>query len=297
MNTEFASAQVYTNLQGLAELKLAAQQDDPASLREVAKQFESMFIQMMLKTMREATLESELLGSDQMQFHQEMFDQQLAIKISEKRSLGIADMLVRQLGDKKDMPVEQKPFNEMIPAHPAMASSIAKPATHETVVSEHGISTGTPEFESPEEFIEYMRPLAEQAAEKLGVNADVLVAQSALETGWGRKIIRTESGENSHNLFGIKAHGGWDGPTTRVNTLEFMDGTMQQSRATFRMYDSFAESFEDYAEFLQSNPRYHNAINKSRDSGEFITALQTAGYATDPDYAGKVISIMDRYSI
>lgn len=276
-------------MQGLADLKLAAKNEDAGSLEETAKQFESLFINMMLKSMREANVKSNLFNSDQMQFNQEMFDQQLAINLGARKGLGIADMLIRQLGRQADVNAEKNPFKEMIPVNSRLSENITKirvPATQTPV-----------RFDSPKEYIEYMRPLAEKVATRLGVDADVLIAQSALETGWGRRIIKNDTGQSSHNLFGIKARSDWQGPSTRVDTLEFIDGTLQKTRDSFRMYESFAESFEDYAEFLMTTPRYQDAVNKSRNPGEFITALQTAGYATDPDYANKIIDIMDRHSI
>jgi len=289
MKSDFASARIFTNMQGLADLKLAAKNEDTGSLEEAAKQFESLFLHMMLKTMREANVNSSLFGSDQMQFHQEMFDQQLAINLGARQSLGIADMLIRQVGQQPDVSTEQNPFNEMVPVNSRLSENISKikdPSTQKPV-----------RFESPKEYIEFMRPLAEKFAPELGVDADVLIAQSALETGWGKKIISDEAGESSHNLFGIKARKDWHGPSARVNTLEFIDGTMKKTRDTFRMYDSFADSFKDYAALITSNPGYSDAITKSRNSNEYIKALQMAGYATDPEYANKVIDIMDRHSI
>lgn len=286
MNTDFSSARIFTNLQGLSDLKLAAKNEETASIEEAAKQFESLFVHMMLKTMRDASQGSELFGSDQMQFHQDMLDQQLALELGEKKSLGIADMLMRQLGHqpKNDM---NTPFNQMIVSKPPVQSA------EKASVPEAEPDT----FDTPQEFIDFMRPLAEKAAARLGVNVEVLIAQSALETGWGKKIIRDVDGTSSHNLFGIKANSQWQGDSTRVNTLEFIDGAMQKTRDTFRVYNSFAESFDDYANFLMSNPRYENAVNNVSDSEGFISALQQAGYATDPRYADKIIDIMQRDTI
>jgi len=290
MNTDFTSARVFTDLQGMAELKLAAKNSEAGALAETAKQFESLFIQMLLKTMREASISSGLFSSDQMQFHQEMFDQQLAIDLAAKQSLGIADMLVRQLGRNAQMPEN----DEVFIGNPVVPESFSISPAHQKAITSSDEPDG---FDSPEAFIEFMRPLAEKVAVRLGVSADVLVAQSALETGWGKKIIQTADGENSHNLFGIKAYGGWQGRSAGVNTLEFRDGTMQQTHDSFRVYDSYAESFEDYARFLLTSPRYSEAVNSGHDSGGFITALQTAGYATDPEYADKVINILQRHRI
>ncbi len=287
MNNDFSSARVFTHMQGLSQLKLAAKNNEEASLQETAKQFESLFIQMMLKSMRDASLQSDLFGSDQMQFHMDMFDKQLSLELGARKSLGIAEMLVRQLGRDQDKPSSASPFSEMI--QPLRSE---QPATSIREKADQSDS-----FAGPLEFIERLRPLAEQTAEKLGVNAEALIAQAALETGWGQKIIHDTNGNSSHNLFGIKAHSDWQGHRVSVNTLEFEDGTMEKTRAEFRAYDSYAESFDDYARFLQSNPRYQSALDETENSEAYISALQTAGYATDPQYAEKIIDIMRRYEI
>ena len=122
----------------------------------------------------------------------------------------------------------------------------------------------------------------------------MLVAQSALETGWGRKVVQAVDGRSSFNLFGIKAGGGWNGESAAVNTLEYRDGIAALERASFRVYDSLRDSFDDYVDFLTSNPRYQQALEKVADARDFLRELQDAGYATDPDYADKIINIMDR---
>ena len=145
-------------------------------------------------------------------------------------------------------------------------------------------------FASPEEFVATMLPMAERAAERLGVDPRYLVAQAALETGWGRSIIRQDDGSSSHNLFGIKAHG-WGGESARTVTTEFYNGRPVKEQAQFRSYGSYAQSFDDYANFLQSNGRYQEALQTADNPDKFMHELQQAGYATDPQYARKVNQI------
>ncbi len=158
------------------------------------------------------------------------------------------------------------------------------------------LSTENTKFKSPEEFIKAMWPHAESAAKEIGVNPDLLVAQAALETGWGKKMIKSKDGSNSHNLFGIKAGSSWQGGTINVKSLEYRDGIAKREASDFRTYNSFGESFKDYVNFIKNQPRYDNAVNRAGNSKAYIRELQNSGYATDPHYAKKVISIMNRES-
>ena len=136
-----------------------------------------------------------------------------------------------------------------------------------------------------------MLPMAEKAAARLGVDPHYLVAQAALETGWGKSIIRNGDGTSSYNLFGIKSHGQWQGESASVMTSEYRDGVRQQERASFRSYDSFEQSFDDYVDFLHRNGRYAQALKRTESGDVFFRELQAAGYATDPRYASKVSQI------
>jgi len=147
-------------------------------------------------------------------------------------------------------------------------------------------------FESPDEFVENLWPHAQQAAEKLGVNPKAILAQAALETGWGKYPIAKENGAASFNLFGIKADGRWSGDRAVVNTLEFRDGVAKREKAAFRAYDSFGQSFDDYANFLSSSERYKDALQSGDDASMFAASLQKGGYATDPKYSEKIDSIL-----
>ena len=276
------TSRVYTDFQGLSDLRHAARDNDsPEALDEVARQFEALFVQMMLKSMRDANLGDGIFDSDQSQMYQGLFDQQMAIDMATQRSFGIADVLVKQL----QANLKFKDNTDEPAVNPAQG------VTSAPVKAEKHIQ----QFDSPDAFVDAMRPLAEKAAYRLGINPRVLIAQAALETGWGQKIIRNADG-SSHNLFGIKADERWNGPRTLINTLEFRNGEARREHAVFRVYDSFQQSFEDYIQFIQQD-RYREALAQPGDAGKYIHALQRAGYATDPHYAEKVMDIMQRQQI
>ncbi|KTT12591.1 flagellar rod assembly protein FlgJ [Pseudomonas oryzihabitans] len=151
-------------------------------------------------------------------------------------------------------------------------------------------ATGKTRFRTRQEFVDTMMPMAEAAAKRLGVDPKYLVAQAALETGWGKHMVKQADGSNSNNLFGIKSHG-WDGGSATAVTQEFVNGKAVKESEKFRTYDSFADSFHDYVNFLQSNDRYDKALSTNGNSERFMQGLQHAGYATDPQYARKVIQI------
>lgn len=152
------------------------------------------------------------------------------------------------------------------------------------------LAPGRSAFNSPAEFVATMLPMAEEAAAKIGLDARYLVAQAALETGWGKSILRQADGSSSHNLFGIKAHG-WDGKSARALTTEYKGGQAVKEAASFRAYDSFRQSFHDYVDFLRDNGRYRTALSSTANPERFVQELQRAGYATDPNYARKVSQI------
>ena len=305
-------ADVYTDFQGLAKLRAEARGDSPKALREVARQFEALFLQQMLKSMREASMGEGLMDNDQSRLYQGMYDQQLGIELSKGRGLGLAETLMRQLG--QQMP-ERQAGAPVTMARPESGHGHAAPATgpgrnglvlagvpgriapvpaDAPMASEASRVREERDWrpESVQEFVQALRPHAERAAARLGTTPEVLIAQSALETGWGRAIPRHDDGSPSYNLFGIKADGRWDGDRVAVQTMEFRDGVMQRERAAFRSYDSLAESFDDYVNFLQQNPRYRQALEAAGDAARYVHELQQAGYATDPDYADKIQSIL-----
>ncbi|MEJ2687580.1 MAG: flagellar assembly peptidoglycan hydrolase FlgJ [Gammaproteobacteria bacterium] len=280
---------IYLDMTGLAKLHGQAQRDSPKALKQVAQQFEALFVQMMLKSMRSATLAGGkgIMDSNQTRFYQGMFDKQIALDISKGKGIGLAKMLEQQLG--KNLPKSTgNTGGTQSPAGVSVSPSAAQaPAVW--------ASANGPESKpaaSPAQFVASVWPHAQATARKLGVDPKVLVAQAALETGWGKGTIRNPDGSSSHNLFGIKAGGQWQGPSATVTTLEFKHGIPTPQQAAFRAYGSPAASFADYAKFLQSNPRYRHALSQSQDPKAFVQALQQAGYATDPNYARKLLDIL-----
>ena len=258
---------VYTDISSLNKIKATGREDTAAGMKKVAKQFESLFINMMLKTMRESNKvfsEGNYLSSNELEIHQQNFDNQMSLHLSSGKGIGLADNLYKQL-------MQQYEIRPTEDSRPQIAKVI----------------------QSPQDYVSEVLPHAQQAAKELGVEPEFLVAQSALESGWGKRIAQDSRGATSHNLFGIKAGGNWKGPVATTKTLEYSDGIANQERASFRKYDNFEASFNDYVVFLKSNPRYQDAIRSASDSQQFGQALQDAGYATDPEYAKKIRSVMD----
>lgn len=269
----------------LASLKRDAKVQDPAALKEAAKQFESLFTKMLLKSMREASesFGDSMFDSDQTEFYQGMFDDQLAMQLSQGKGLGLADVLVRQLA--------QAGLAGAAPSQRGNVQSAGEPAaatTSSTSGQRHSLST------SKEDFVRQMLPHAEQAARELGVDAEALVAQAALETGWGRSVPCNSKGDCSFNLFGIKAGSQWSGATVNVPTIEFEEGIPVRRVERFRAYESPAASFRDYAALIRNNSRYENALGTGGDFASFASALQRGGYATDPKYADKVTAVANQ---
>lgn len=271
----------------LGDLRLAARRDPEGSLPAVARQFESLFVQQMLKAMRAASPGDPLFDSDQGKFYREQFDQQLATQLSERGGLGIADAIVRQLGGGQ---VPQSPRTSPILPSPSKDMAAAPAGAVAGVVAKEQRSA--PAFAGPLTFVRAIWNHANSAARELGTRAEVLIAQAALETGWGRHMPRHADGGSSNNLFGIKAGKGWSGARVAVPTLEFRDGVMRREQADFRAYGSLGEGFADYVALIKGNPRYQGALVAGSDPQGYADGLQRAGYATDPEYSLKIRSIL-----
>ena len=287
-------AQVYTDFSGLAALKARAREDQEAALDQVTRQFESLFLQMMLKSMRDASPGGGLMDSKQSDFYRDMYDKQIAMDMAQKQGIGLADVLKRQLGGGGVSALQDGLSPEDYIGMPILA----KPANNSSraIGGPDNVATKGPSIQldgSPEAFLGKLWPAAEEAAAKLNLAPEALLAQAALETGWGRHVMQHREGDSSHNLFGIKADSRWQGDKVRVTTLEYRDGVALNTRANFRAYGSFEESFSDYVNFVQRNPRYQAALDQTSDPEAYFSALQDAGYATDPAYADKIQRILD----
>jgi len=270
MSSALSTAAVYTDLQGLTGLRKQAREESPAALQAVARQLEAIFMQMMLKSMRDASPEKGLFDSDQGKFYQEMFDKQMALSLSGRQGVGLADVLVRQLSQQV-----------------SSTDTVDKPAAGAGPQSSNSMP-----FVSPEDFVRRLKGPAQAATTQAGMPVEALLAQAALESGWGRHIPRLPDGSSSHNLFGIKADARWEGARAVATTVEYRQGIAVKEQASFRSYPSFAESFTDYAHFLQQSPRYATALQQEGPPEAYLKALQQAGYATDPAYADKITAIM-----
>ena len=277
------------------------QQASNEALKKAAEQFESIFTQMLLKSMRKANEAMEdknsPFNSSGVKFFQEMHDQQLSLELSKKGSLGLADLIVKQLSPNIEgykpasilrhdaqLPMS-KPENVDIP------DTIRRPSEQAEMAKSPKMQSS---FSSPESFISAMWEHAKVAAKKIGLNPAVMIAQAALETGWGKHDIAKGDGASSNNLFNIKADKSWQGEHAKKMTLEFEQGLPVQKQASFRAYDSIKESINDYVSFLQNNPRYRQALNNTNQPEQYLNELQQAGYATDPNYADKIKNVLQR---
>lgn len=309
MVTGTDSAFVYTDLHGLANLRRQAQENSPGAIREAAKQFEAVFIQMMLKSMRTASLsDGGIMDNDQSRLYRDLYDQQIALSMAQQGKLGLADQIVNQLGGDEGGQPTRPTSPEMIGDPLAtlrqvqrIRSSVTMPAATTTVKVDtvendrNPYSAGDAPFKpsSPAAFVRRMWPHAQEAAQRLGVAPEVLIAQAAHETAWGKSVPRFADGRSSHNLFGIKSSRGWEGERVVNSTFEFVGGVAIRQRDGFRAYPSYADSFNDYVKFLQVNPRYREALSLVNDGAAYLRALQRAGYATDPGYARKIQALMN----
>lgn len=285
------AASLVTDFAGLASLKARARQDRKDATDEVARQFEALFVQMMMKGMRQASFGGGLLDSQQSLFYRDLYDQQLSTHLAGAGGIGLADTIRRQLGGEA-APVLAGRGAAGYRAAPTAAARGAVPQ----VVAADPVTEALdqpPLQGEPVAFLRALWPAAELAAAELGLDPEALLAQAALETGWGRHVMQRGDGASSHNLFGIKADGRWDGDRVRKTTLEYKDGVALKTRADFRAYDSYDAAFADYVRFVKDNPRYRDAVAATADPKAYFRELQQAGYATDPAYANKIAAILD----
>ncbi len=314
--TGITASNAYTDFSDLAQLRRAAQKSPQQALAKVARQFESLFIKMMLKSMREAAFGDPIFDSNQSELYRDMFDNQIALNMAEGKGIGLADALLVQLrryipqkSAEATQPPAQVPRTSVMKPFASAAGhsqkqQVVEKADEDIVMAKVSQSSrpanaaasgeSSAGFADAESFVRQLLPLARQAGDELGVAPQVLIAQAALETGWGKAVSRHADGSSSYNLFNIKADDSWTGKSVVKSTLEFKDGIARREFARFRAYDSFADSFHDYVQFLKGNPRYQSALQVAHHPLQYIKKLQQSGYATDPDYADKIINIMQR---
>ncbi|NOI68155.1 flagellar assembly peptidoglycan hydrolase FlgJ [Vibrio sp. 99-8-1] len=275
--------------------------EQKAALHAAAKQFEAIFTNMLFKSMRDANsaFESDMLKSQSQDFYRQMMDDQMASEISASGSLGLADMIVAQLGaglpqDDAEVVMRNAALNATadMPVNNVQANQAAEQAIEQMKAPSSAASQPS-SFETPQHFVSSMTPYAERAAKALGVDPSLLIAQAALETGWGQKMVKNSLG-NSNNLFNIKADRSWKGDKVATQTLEFHDNVPVKEKAAFRSYNNYEESFDDFVRFLNQNPRYETALKHNGDSESFIRGIHKAGYATDPNYVDKVLKVKQR---
>jgi len=262
------------NAQNLDRLRAHARQSPEHALKAIAQQFEAVFMNMMLKSMREATPQDGVFDSEQTRMFTGMLDQQLAQNMS-SQGIGLADIMVKQLGREfsSDATTRQQALSAMRSSHASELTS----AYNENMQLD---------------FIRHFAPYATQASRETGVPAPLILGQAALESGWGQREILMQDGKNSFNLFGIKAGNNWDGQVAEVVTTEYKNGLPGLQIEKFRAYNSYAEAFSDYTSLLRDNPRYAQVLHQGQTVPDAAYALQHAGYATDPNYADKLVKVL-----
>ena len=260
----------------LNALKVQAGQNRPEAAREAAKQFESLFMREMIKSMREATMKSGLLDGAEGNLANDMYDQQLSVQMSGLPG-GLTEAIQRQL-------TRQMGGTEAELSIPSTLS-LDTSALRRTASAKNST---TPSPKGLDAFVQHHRATAERVAQDSGIPASFMLGQAGHETGWGKGEIRHKDGSAAYNLFGIKAGKNWTGKVAEVTTTEYINGVARKVTAKFRAYDSYEDSFRDYARLINDNPRYEKAREKVGSAVAYATELQKAGYATDPEYASKL---------
>jgi len=321
----------FLNFQQFGDMKLRARENSDDAATAVARQFEGLFVQQMLAAMRSASNIDSGQHSSYMDFYQEMYDKQLAQTISSQDRLGVSKLILQQIPGSQDdasatttaaafpiTPVKVEASSAtpavdaraaqvvaVVPVARALAPATVAPEAAEArgsvvlgkVVNDdfaelQRIEHANHRWQQPHNFIADIWPQARSAAQSLGVSPELLVAQSALETGWGKHSLKFDDGRSANNLFGIKAGSGWQGTTVSRASLEFRAGVLHSEVSQFRAYATPADSLADYVDFIRSNPRYQQALSSAGNDQAYIRAIADAGYATDPRYADKVIGIL-----
>lgn len=270
---------ISANPMSVDALRASAARDPKAAIREAAKQFEGLFMQQLMKSMRDASMASGMLENGGTQLGTEMLDKEFSTKMTGLPG-GLADAIARQL-ERQMGAVAPAAVAAAVPA----AAAAAAPGT--AGPKEAKLSQGQADF------VRTHAAAAREASAQTGIPAEFMVAQAAHESGWGRQEIRHADGSPAHNLFGIKAGAGWKGKVAEITTTEYVDGQARKVSAKFRAYDSYAESFRDYAQLMKNSPRYGQVVASASTAQGFAQGLQRAGYATDPGYADKLTRVIN----
>jgi flagellar protein FlgJ len=328
-----SSAMQAINTRNLHDIKAVANRDgnSPAAMKAAARQFEALFLSMILKSMRESLPQDGLFNSQQTKLYTQLLDEEVSQQVS-RQGIGLADQMLRQLvatghldAEETEPYLSRRQISASLDAYrPVSAGSSAREQAAALLHGQHPVSrpdgkaagavtrpgvqapaitlpgvdtvkdTPTPVPGHVKAFTDRMMSHAKEASKTTGIPPEFMLAQAALETGWGKKQMLHPDGSPSHNLFGIKANG-WSGKTVDVLTSEFENGKMIRKVETFRAYDSYADSFKDYARLLSENPRYQHVMN-AQDPAAFAYGLQRAGYATDPEYGSKLVRVIGKVS-
>ena len=291
---------------GLNDLKLSAKEDSPEAIKGVAKQFEAIFMNMMLKSMRDATPQDSPFDSEQSRQFTAMLDQQLSSSLSAK-GMGLADVLVRQLSKTANINAASDAM-AVSDDKPRQTKDADLPDPYQNDLSNNGKGASPmmpldqkpaamkPLSDAAGDFQNRMAQHAEEASRATGVPANFMLGQAALESGWGKRELKGADGTPSNNLFGIKATGNWTGKTVTAATTEYVHGVKQMRVEKFRAYDSYADSFKDFANMMRNNPRYENVMSNLQNVNDYAKAMQSSGYATDPAYAEKLAKVIQKVS-
>ncbi|MDX7990278.1 flagellar assembly peptidoglycan hydrolase FlgJ [Xenorhabdus littoralis] len=302
------------DVNSLHSLKAKLSQEPEQGLRQVAQQLEGVFVQMMLKSMRSSLPQDGILSSEQTRFYTSMYDQQIAQDLSQK-GLGFADMIVKQFSNANTIPSDPSELagttsmplgNDILHTLPKQAleqfmrqampentSSAFAKGTFSKGTFSKGIVQSKPLPMNSANFVSMLSLPAQLASQKSGIPHLLIIAQAALESGWGQREILTAEGKPSHNLFGIKAGKYWQGSVTNIMTTEYIDGEPKKIQDSFRVYGSYVEAITDYVKLLTENPRYVK-VAQSTTAEQGAYSLQDAGYATDPGYAKKLVSLIQQ---
>ena len=265
------AANNYSDINALSALK--ANPSSPQAIHAVAQQVEALFLQMMLKSMRDASAELGEGDSNEMGMYQDMFDKQISLSLSQRQDLGLSALLARQLSNAAA--ADGGGRTAATPAGSAAAGGAAEDMA-----------------QSPGDFVKLVLPAINSAAQALGVSPLGVLAQAALETGWGKRMARNPDGSPSLNLFGIKADDGWDGARVAADSVEYSGGVATPRRAAFRAYGSVAESVGDFAQLLQNSPRYREVVANGANAQAYVEQIGKSGYATDPQYGNKLNNLL-----